>query len=155
MNILFKSAVIGLSLMSLTACHTAFGGNTYHKDDLNRIADIQYGKVISVEHVKVQNDSTGVGALSGAAIGAAAGSTVGGGNDEKRAATAVGAVAGGMAGAKAEQHMRGQPAFRYTLQLDGETGYVTVVQADKAPLAQPGETVRVEMGHAIKILPNY
>lgn len=153
---LLALAAFGCLSLNLTACETAFGGNTYGKEDVGRTADIRYGTLISFEEVKVQGNSEKIGIVAGAATGAVIGSQIGGDKEDKAMAGAAGAIAGGAAGAAVEHKMRGQVAFRYTINMDSnDDGLITVVQADKTPLAQPGQRVRVEYGYHVKVLPAF
>ena len=91
--------------------------------------------------VKLEGTESGVGTMSGAAVGGIAGSTVGGGRGSAIAAV-IGAVAGGIAGAAIEDSTTRRTGIEVTVKLDSGQ-YIAVVQEDGGENFQLGERVRV------------
>lgn len=102
-----------------------------------------FGTVISVTQV---GGASGVGAVGGAAVGAAVANQFGRGTG-RAALTVLGAVGGAMAGHQVEQNMRGSSMWETTVQVDG--GGVTRIRHPYPPRWQAGSRVRVT-GNAIQ-----
>ena len=101
---------------------------------------VRMGTVESVRNVAIVNPDTGVGTVSGAALGGLAGSRVGEGNGSV-AAGILGAVAGGVLGNHVENRANTRPGLEITVRLDnGELRAIT--QLADEPF-RPGERVRL------------
>jgi outer membrane lipoprotein SlyB len=148
------AAALALTGLVAVGCATAPGGNVYSSRDVGAPTRIKMGTLMDAEPVLIQGDNNRIGAASGAVIGGVVGSQVGGGKDERAVGAVAGAVLGGVLGNATEKQVKKQQGYRYTIDLDGE-GLVTVVQADKQPIARPGSRVRVEYGAVVKVLPSY
>lgn len=87
------------------------------------------GTIAGIEQVWVDDHSVGGGTLLGVIIGGALGNQVGAG-DGQRAATAAGAIAGGMIGHEVEKSRRDQQrGYRIEVRLDdGRYGHVVQLQ---------------------------
>lgn len=87
------------------------------------------GTVTAITPLYAKESTTGVGAVLGTVVGAAAGHQIGGG-DGKKLATAVGAVGGAFAGNKIEQDRnRTLTGYRVDVRLDdGQTSSYTLSQ---------------------------
>ena len=97
------------------------------------------GVVESVNAVKVQGQTNGVGALAGGATGALVGNRIAGGNNRTLGGV-VGAVGGGLIGNAIEKHHR--ETIVYDVNVRMEDGTLRTVRESTAPAV--GEKVRVE-----------
>lgn len=130
-KLLLFVGVFGFASVLLTGCARNISGSTYsHQDVYNRAKEGYPGKIISVRKVVVKAgeslEDNKTGMLLGAVAGGLAGNMIGGGKG-RVLATGIGALAGGAAGAYAEDSLKTQEAYEYVVQLDN--GQVrTVVQ---------------------------
>jgi outer membrane lipoprotein SlyB len=97
------------------------------------------GVVESVQEVKVQGQTNGVGALAGGATGALVGNRIAGGNNRTLGGV-VGAVGGGLIGNAIEKHHRAGIAYDVNVRM--QDGTLRTVRESTAPAV--GEKVRVE-----------
>lgn len=97
-------AVCMLALAMLSAGCTNYSGNTYSGSQVRSAQTVQYGTVVSVQPVTLEEDRPAVlGTVGGGVVGGVLGNMVGGGRG-KTLATIAGAAlgaAGGYAGEKA------------------------------------------------------
>jgi outer membrane lipoprotein SlyB len=125
----------------LSGCGTPpESGNVYNSYQTMHEQDVRMGVVESVRNVVIASPETGVGTVTGAALGGLAGSEVGGGKGSW-AAGIVGAVAGGLAGQHVEQGSGKRPGFEITVHLDSGEVRAIVQPADE--MFRPGERVRL------------
>jgi outer membrane lipoprotein SlyB len=97
------------------------------------------GVVESVQEVKVQGETNGVGALAGGATGALVGNRIAG-NNNRTLGGVVGAVGGGLIGNAIEKHHRAGIAYDVNVRM--QDGTLRTVRESTAPAV--GEKVRVE-----------
>jgi len=97
------------------------------------------GVVESVQEVKVQGKTNGVGALAGGATGALVGNRIAG-NNNRTLGGVVGAVGGGLIGNAIEKHERAGIAYDVNVRM--QDGTLRTVRESTAPAV--GEKVRVE-----------
>ena len=101
-------AVCMLALAMLSAGCTNYSGNTYSGSQVRSAQTVQYGTVVSVQPVTLEEDRPAVlGTVGGGVVGGVLGNMVGGGRG-KTLATIAGAAlgaAGGYAGEKAPSRM--------------------------------------------------
>lgn len=115
-------------------------GNVYSSYQSMSEQSVRLGVVESVRNVTIANPDSGVGALSGGALGGLAGSRIGSGGGSA-AVGIIGAVAGGLLGDRVENDVNRKPGFEITVRLDnGELRSITQL-ADE--LFRPGERVRL------------
>lgn len=87
------------------------------------------GTVASVTPIERQGEGSGAGAVGGAVLGGVIGNQIGGGSG-KKIATVVGALGGGYAGHKAEEHARSSTVYEVAIRMDsGETRRFEMVDA--------------------------
>jgi outer membrane lipoprotein SlyB len=115
-------------------------GGVYNSYQTMHEQSVRMGIVESVRNVTIANPESGVGTMTGAALGGLAGSSVGGGKGEV-AAGIIGAVAGGLAGQRVERGSSNRPGFELTVKLDSGELRSIVQPADE--LFRPGERVRL------------
>lgn len=129
-----------LSSMVLSACGASRGGRTYSDGEVRTVQRVYYGTVTSVEHVRVEDDPSGLGAVIGGVAGGVLGSMIGKGRG--RTLGILGGAAGGAAlGHMAESGVRDYNALQLTVQLDdGST--VVIVQGEDEYFSA-GDKVRI------------
>jgi len=97
------------------------------------------GVVESIQEVKVEGQTNGVGALAGGATGALVGNRIAGSNNRTLGGV-VGAVGGGLIGNAIEKHHRAGIAYDVNVRM--QDGTLRTVRQSTAPAV--GEKVRVE-----------
>jgi outer membrane lipoprotein SlyB len=136
-----KATLALLFAALLAGCATTpQSGSVYRAHETQNEQVVRTGTVESVRNVVIANPESGVGTMSGAALGGIAGSQAGSGSGQA-AMSIVGALAGGLFGQRVEKNANNRPGFEITVRLDsGELRAVTQV-ADE--LFKPGERVRL------------
>jgi outer membrane lipoprotein SlyB len=115
-------------------------GSVYSSYQTMNEQSVRMGVVESVRPVTIANPETGVGTMSGAALGGLAGAQAGRGNGQA-AMGILGAVAGGILGQRVENQANNRPGLEITVRLDnGELRSIT--QLADEPF-RPGERVRL------------
>lgn len=152
MNYIKFTSVMALILL-LAAC-TTNSQNQYSAADTGKQVEVEFGRILSIREVKVQNPNTGAGAVGGGLAGAAAGSTIGSGTGNVYA-TLGAALVGVVAGSLIEQEIQNKKGIEYTItKSNGKT--VTIVQniaKDDVPLA-PGQNVTIQTsGEYQRVMP--
>ena len=134
-------AGIMISFLSLSACVlTANSGSVYRSYQTHHGMSVHFGVVDSVREVTIDKGRSGVGTLTGAALGGIAGSGLDGG----RGATAsgiVGAVIGGVIGSSIESNANQRRGLEITVRL--ENGDLKAITQDADEQFHPGERVRL------------
>ncbi len=137
-------AVVLAAGMVLSGCPASMSGGAYSRSQAREAQAVRLGYVESVRQVLIEGTKSGVGAVSGAALGGVAGSTIGRGRGQVAGAIG-GAVLGGLAGSAIEENATRQPGLEITVQLDNGR-MVAVTQAADEPF-YPGDRVRVLIGY--------
>ena len=133
-------ALAAVATTVTTGCVESQSGNVFSRDEARQAAEVYEGTVIDVRQGKIEGSQSGVGAIGGGAMGAAAGSTIGGGSGNV-VATVGGAVAGALIGNAIEKGATGSNALQITVRLD--TGKdIQIVQGTDIPFVV-GQRVRV------------
>ena len=137
-------------MIAITAIAFLMGGCAYHAGsgdyqgyEVRGEHSVRFGVVESVRPVRINPGDTGVGTVSGAALGGLAGSTVGGGSGQVAGAIG-GAILGGIIGQQVEASANERPGVEVTVHLDSGQ-YVAIVQEADEPF-RPGDRVRVLSG---------
>ncbi len=146
-------AALAVVALSLSACATP-GQNQYDWTNAGQAIETEFGTVVDINPVHIQNPNTGIGAGAGGLAGAGIGSQIGNGNGQLAGAL-VGLVVGVVAGGIAEHEMQNKDGFAYTVTLkNGKT--ITIAQyknSDDAPI-HVGERVMVQTsGTYQRVLP--
>lgn len=133
--------IVGV-IAALSACaSTPNSGNVYRAGETQNEQSIRMGYVESVREVTIDKGQTGVGTLTGAAIGGvAANSNIGGGNGAAVAGL-VGAVVGGIVGQNVEKNLSQGKGYEITVKLDNGELKAIVQDADEA--FRVGDRVRL------------
>jgi outer membrane lipoprotein SlyB len=101
---------------------------------------VRLGTVESVRNVTIANPDSGVGTVSGAALGGLGGSQIGNGNGSA-AVGIIGAVAGGIIGNRLEHQVNNKPGFEITVRM--ENGELRSITQAADEMFRPGEKVRL------------
>jgi len=136
-----KGVFVAASCLAvLTGCEL-HGEYRYADRPVNRASEAVFGTVISSQHVKIQDDDTGIGGVNGAVAGGIIGSQVGRG----LAGGVAGVVAGAVVGATLEHALNSHVGIAYSITLENGTP-VTVVQRqnDNDPVFAAGQRVMVQ-----------
>ena len=149
-----KKITIALALavtLGVTGCANTdiFSGDVYSADQAKEARSIENGTLISVRPVKIQADNKGViGTVGGGALGGIAGSAIGGGRGQA-IATAVGAVAGAVAGSKIEEKASQVNGAELVIRKDNGKSIVVVQKADSRYVA--GKRVQIVGGSTLNV----
>ena len=133
-----KNAFLVMFSLILTGCGENYSGNRYEGSAVGEIQRTDTGTVISLRKVEIKPETSGTGTALGAVAGGIAGSMFGGGHAKILTATA-GAVAGGVAGNAIAT--RTQDGIEYTIRLDN--GAVVTITQDPTPVISVGQKVRL------------
>jgi outer membrane lipoprotein SlyB len=140
-------SVLCCGTLLLTGCARNISANSYDARALNGTGMISHPcKVISVRTVAVEEgdylEDNKTGTALGAVAGGLAGNMIGGGRG-RILATGVGAIAGAVGGAFAEKALKSQNAYEYVVQLTNGT-MRTVVQGMDTFLQVGQEALLIE-----------
>jgi len=126
----FTVVMLGLlSVALLASCARSLQGDVYSRDEAQRALNYQWATVESTRPVVIEGDRDEKGMLAGGLIGGLAGSGVTNSRSQGLI-TAVGAVAGAVAGQAVEEKMTRAQGLEISLKLDsGE--HVVIVQEVK------------------------
>ena len=147
MRLIEMTATVAMVLaagLALSGCPASMSGGAYTRDQARQAQDVQLGYVENVRQVLIEGTKSGVGAMSGAALGGLAGSTIGQGRGQVAGAIG-GAVLGGVAGSAIEENVTRQPGLEITIRLDNGR-MIAVTQAADEPF-YPGDRVRLMTGY--------
>ena len=97
--------------------------------------------VQAVREVKDKGDATALGPIAGGIAGAVLGNQVGKGHGSQKVITVLGAAGGAFAGRAVEQQARGTTHWEVDVRRDDGTN--ETVRSDVAPSYQPGQRVRL------------
>lgn len=142
-NRILRASMVAASLVTVAAC-AAPGGNVVSYSGARQVNEVYYGRVIDAREVVIQERNDGVGAAAGIVTGAAIGSQIGGGRDDRIVGGIVGAIAGGLIGNEIEKGVDRRRAIEYTIRLEGRGGDITVAQG-RDPFIRVGEDVEVSI----------
>jgi outer membrane lipoprotein SlyB len=143
MRVIHFLLAIGLGAFvsaALTGCATSMSGGEYSRHEVGVEETVQFGTVMSVRNVMIGGTRSGVGTVSGAAIGGIAGSELGQGRGSG-IGTILGAVAGGIVGSAAEEGGTRQKGYELTIRLD--SGRIVAIVQGANEVFKPGERVKL------------
>lgn len=114
-------AVCMLALAMLSAGCTNYSGNTYSGSQVRSAQTVQYGTVVSVQPVTLEEDRPAVlGTVGGGVVGGVLGNMVGGGRG-KTLATIAGAALGAAGGYAGEKALTKQNGLEITVELETDS----------------------------------
>jgi outer membrane lipoprotein SlyB len=124
-------AVCLTGLMNLSGCaKPSASANVYTYGQAQREQLVRLGTVIAIRSIVIQQDQTsGAGAVAGAAVGGVAGSAVGQGNGNTLAIVG-GAILGALAGNVIEDQVGKRDGLEITVRLDNGELRVIAQEAD-------------------------
>ncbi|OZI64137.1 glycine zipper 2TM domain-containing protein [Bordetella genomosp. 1] len=132
----------GALVLALGGCaqHSA-SSRVYTFDQTQRAQTVVLGTVTGVRGITIQSAaSSGGGLIAGGALGAVAGSAIGGGSG-RRLTTVGGAIGGAMAGNAVENAAARRAGLEITVRLDNGETRVIAQEAD-VPVS-PGQRVQI------------
>lgn len=137
-----KTVIAIFALLSLSACVVApKSANVYRANEAQNEQSVRMATVESVRDVSIDKGASGIGKLSGGALGGlAAGSNIGRGNGSAAAAV-VGAIAGGIIGDNVEANLTKTKGIEITVKLDN--GELRAIVQDADEVFKAGERVRL------------
>jgi outer membrane lipoprotein SlyB len=94
--------------------------NTYGSNEVGKVSDVLIGKIITIRKVKISG-SKAIGALTGAALGGLAGSSVNDVKTDQQAAATLAAVAVGTLGSMIEESMTEKDAWEFVIAFKNDT----------------------------------
>ena len=136
------SLTLGLmAALAISGCSNGpVAGDVYSSAQSGVMQDVQFGTVLGVRNIIIEQNSSDTGQTAGGIIGAVAGSDIGKGRGQIVGGV-LGAVAGGAIGSVIDRSAKAQPGVEITIKMDsGKT--VAIVQL-AGELFQPGEKVKV------------
>jgi outer membrane lipoprotein SlyB len=137
--LVIASAIV--SALTLSACvSTSTSGSVYRPYQAQNEMSVRMGVVDSVREVTIEKGHTGVGTMTGAALGGLAGSSLGGGRGST-ATGIVGAVIGGIVGSNVEANASLRKGLEITVRL--ENGELKAITQDADEAFRPGDRVRL------------
>lgn len=101
------------------------------------------GTVVAITQTRTAGQSSGIGAIGGAAAGGLLGNQFGHGNG-RTAMTIIGALGGGLAGNQVEKQVRAETDYQVQVQM--ENGATRTFTYRNPPPFGQGQRVRVENG---------
>ncbi|WP_323120663.1 glycine zipper 2TM domain-containing protein [Burkholderia alba] len=104
------------------------------------------GTVVAIDPIRTAGQSTGLGAIGGAAAGGFLGNQFGHGNG-RAAMTVLGALGGGLAGNSVEKQVRSETDYQVRVQM--ENGSTRTFTYRSAPPFGQGQRVRIENGSLV------
>ena len=122
------------ALMLMSACAADIGANQYDSASVGSVTKALKGTVISVRSITVRDSNKSGGTAIGAIAGGIAGSQIGKGNTAALIGGTAGALLGGAAGNLAQGSLSSQGGYEYVVQLDNG-GIITVTQGNDVLLA--------------------
>lgn len=126
---------------TLSSCaSTAVSGNVYSTTQTGVMQDVQFGEVLSVRNVIIQQNSAETGQTAGGIIGALAGSEVGKGKG-KIVGGVVGTVTGGAIGSIIDRSAQEEPGIEVTIKL--ESGRTVAIVQLAGEVFKTGEKIKV------------
>jgi outer membrane lipoprotein SlyB len=145
------SSIAALIALGVAGCAPTNTNTTYPAASIGQTANVAYGTILTERPVTVSGTNNGVGAITGAALGGAAGSFIGGGVQSHILAALGGAVVGGLAGNAIEGRLVSGSATEFIIREDdGQT--ISVVQTNESHLA-PGQRVMIIRGAETRLAP--
>ncbi|WP_446903260.1 glycine zipper 2TM domain-containing protein [Burkholderia sp. YIM B11467] len=106
------------------------------------------GTVVAITQTRTPGQSSGIGAVGGAAAGGLLGNQFGHGNG-RTAMTIIGALGGGLAGNQVEKQVRAETDYQVQVQM--ESGATRTFTYHNAPPFGQGQRVRVENGTLVGV----
>ncbi|MDR2161515.1 MAG: glycine zipper 2TM domain-containing protein [Desulfovibrio sp.] len=133
-------SIVLITALILPAGCASRGGRTYGDAEVRKVQTVQYGTVLDVTEVMVEEDPSFIGPAIGGATGGVLGSLLGRGTG-RTLFIIGGAALGALMGAAGEAGMRRYPAVQLTVEL--ENGQTLVVVQGNDEVFVKGDPVRL------------
>ena len=130
------------AMLALGGCQSSLTGDTYSRDEARAVQTVRMGTIESLRPVKIEGTKTPIGAGAGAVVGGIGGSGLGGGRGSAVLAV-VGAVAGGLLCAAAEEGLTRTQGVEITVREDDGTMRAYVQEVEPNQVFRVGERVRI------------
>jgi outer membrane lipoprotein SlyB len=136
-------AVMAVFLVAVGCAGGNQGRRTVQAGQVQRAASVSYGTILAVEEVMLESGSTALGLGGGAVAGGVLGHAVMGrsGRNRRSIGALTGAAAGATAGSIAERRLTNADGIEIEVQLDNGEIYVVVQELDD--VYKVGDLVRV------------
>lgn len=131
-----------MTSLLLGGCASNLNGSTYSRADARAVQTVRMGTIESLRPVQIEGTRTPIGAIAGTAVGGIAGSGIGGGRGST-IATVLGGVAGGMAGAAAEEGLTRSQGVEIVVREDNGATRAYVQAVDANQVFAVGDRVRI------------
>lgn len=156
MNGKLSAVLVGAALVAgLAGCsNQPLTGRSYSAQEARYVQTVQYGVIESVELVVIEGKKNGfVGTATGAIVGGALASNLGGGSGQD-IATVLGAIAGGVLGNKVQENTSQKQGQEITILLDNGRMISVVQEVEQSGMVfQPGQRVRVlEQNNTVRVV---
>lgn len=132
--------VISLTTGYLAGCTVAPSSNRYSTTQAGTLQEVQFGTVVAVRPVMIEQNSSETGQVAGGIIGGVAGSEVGQGKGQIVGSVA-GAVAGSAIGSIIDRASEAKPGLEITVKLQNERIVALAQIADE--MFQVGDSVKI------------
>ncbi|MFZ1342850.1 glycine zipper 2TM domain-containing protein [Thiothrix eikelboomii] len=141
LNDLFRSSLVVLMATHLlAACTAAPSSNRYSTTQAGTLQEVQFGTVLAVRPVMIEQNSSETGQVAGGIIGGVAGSEVGQGKGQIVGSVA-GAVAGSAIGSIIDRASDAKQGLEITVKLQNERIVALAQIADE--MFQVGDNVKI------------
>jgi outer membrane lipoprotein SlyB len=107
------------------------------------------GTVVAITPIRTPGQSSGIGAVGGAAAGGLLGNQFGHGNG-RTAMTIIGALGGGLAGNQVEKQVRAETDYQVQVQMESGATRTFTYRNQQPPFGQ-GQRVRIENGSLVGV----
>lgn len=122
-------SVAALCTTIFTGCPSSNSGVVFSRSETLQAQNVVFGTVIDVRAGKIEGTKSAIGAIAGGVAGAAVGNLFGGGKGNT-IATVGGGLAGAAGGAAVEEKLTQKDGLQITVQLDNGQTVVIVQEAD-------------------------
>jgi outer membrane lipoprotein SlyB len=145
-------AVAVAASAALAGCASGLGAGDYGRGSVGTVNRVEEGTIVAVRPIRIEGRETpAVGTVTGAVLGGAAGSEIGGGDKARAAGAVAGAVAGGIIGGAVERGVTSGRGFAYTVRkTDGQL--ITITQGADIAM-NVGQPVFIEYGARARVIP--
>ena len=118
--------LLSISLISFGCANQSLKSDTFQRDSVQRISNVQFGEIISLKNVNIEG-STKSGSIVGGLIGAAAGSGVSDSRPESEIGAIIGGAIGATIGGELSKNIQSVNGLQITISTtDGRT--ISIVQ---------------------------
>ncbi|MCW8885595.1 MAG: glycine zipper 2TM domain-containing protein [Motiliproteus sp.] len=137
-----KLGAVMVALLMLSGCASTLDDKTYSRDDARRVQQVEFGTIEAITDVVIEGRRSGVSKVAGAVVGGIAGSSVGGGKG-KDLTTALGAIAGTIAGEAIEERSTRANGQDLTVRMDRGELISVVQELTEQGRFRTGDRVRI------------